>query len=147
LEKYGIQVKAHDHSPLPLSRAPPQASYTTTLLRLPGCLGELGNLSPVLKIARLGLPLEHVRDVLDDLRTFGRWDMSHGMPEGLTACGSQHHGQRMERDTGLLPAVHQSRNLPTQGDDLWRIIIMGRQVRSSRHRLSSGVMWWIPPRH
>src|SRR5881409_3071684 len=102
---------------------------------LPPC-----HLSPVLKIARLGLPLELVRDVLDDLRTFGRWDVSHGMSEGLTACASQHHGQRMERDTGLLPAVHQSRNLTTQGDDLWRIIIMGRQFRSSRHRLSSGVM-------
>src|SRR5437588_669390 len=105
----------------PLSRSPAlllsplrQASYTTVLPRLPGGLGELCNLSPVLKIARLSLPLEFVRDVLNDLRTFGRWDVSHSMPEGLTACGSQHHGQRMERDTGLLPAVYQGRDLTTQ---------------------------------
>jgi len=104
-------------------------------------------LSPVLKIARLGLPLELVRDVLDDLRTFGRWDMSHGMSEGLTACGSQHHSQLMERDTSLLPAVHQGRDLTTQSDHLWRTVIIGRQFRSSRHRLASGVMWWVPPRH
>jgi hypothetical protein len=95
----------------------------------------------VLKIARLGLPLELVRDVLDDLRTFGRWDISYGMSEGLTACGSQHHGQLMERDTDLLPAVHQDRDLMTQFDDLWRSLTMGRQLGSSRHRLSFGVMW------
>jgi hypothetical protein len=39
----------------------------------------------VLKIARLGLPLEIARDVLDDLRTVGRRDIAEGMAKGLTA--------------------------------------------------------------
>src|SRR5262249_40437420 len=101
--RHNNHFKAHDHFPFPLSHSLWYAFYTTALLHLPGCLGELGNLSPVLKIARLGLPLELVRDVLDDLRAFGRWDVSHGMSESLTACSSQHHGQFTEGDTGLLP--------------------------------------------
>jgi hypothetical protein len=95
----------------------------------------------VLKIARLGLPLEIVCDVLDDLRTFGRWDIPEGMSEGLTAGGGQHHGYLMESYTGLLPAVHQGRHLTTQSDHLWRAIIVERRVRGISHRLSSGVTW------
>jgi hypothetical protein len=41
----------------------------------------------VLKIARLSLPLQIVRNVLDDLRTFGRRDITKGMPKGLAAYG------------------------------------------------------------
>ena len=67
--------------------------------------------SPVLKIARLGLPLEITRDVLDDLRTVGRRDIAEGMAKGLTACSGQCHGHLMQRDTGLLPALHEGRHL------------------------------------
>ena len=100
----------------------------------------------MLKIARLGLPLEIVCDVLDDLRTFGRWDIPEGMSEALTADGGQHHGYLMESYTGLLPAVYQGRHLTTQSGHLLRAIIVERHVRGSSHRLSSGVTWWEPPR-
>jgi hypothetical protein len=39
----------------------------------------------MLKIARLGLSLQIACNILDDLRTFGRRDLSEGMPKGLTA--------------------------------------------------------------
>jgi hypothetical protein len=65
----------------------------------------------VLKIARLSLPLQITRYVLDNLRTFGRRDITKGMPKGLTAYGGQHHGHGMQRDTSVLPAVHEGRHL------------------------------------
>ena len=39
----------------------------------------------MLKIARLGLALQIARNVLDDLRAFGRRDLAEGMPKGLAA--------------------------------------------------------------
>jgi len=93
----------------------------------------------VLKIARLGLPLQIARNVLDNLRAFGRRDLSEGMPKGLTAYSSQHHGHFMQRYTSLLPAVHQGRHFTVQSSYLWRAIIVERRVRGSSHRLASGV--------
>jgi hypothetical protein len=68
----------------------------------------------VLKIARLGLPLKVARNILDDLRTFGRRDIAEGMAKGLTAYGRQHHGHIMQRYTRLLPALHEGRHLTAQ---------------------------------
>src|SRR5262245_9195632 len=75
------------------------------------CLAGRGVASPVLKIARFGLSLEITRDMLDDLRTVGRRDLAEGMAKGLTACSSQCHGHLVQRDTGVLPAVHEGRHL------------------------------------
>jgi len=94
----------------------------------------------VLKIARLGLPLQIVRNVLDNLRAFGRRDISEGMPEGMTAYSSQHHGHFMQRYTGLLPALHEGRHLTVQSSHLWRAIVVERRVRGRSHRRASDVI-------
>jgi hypothetical protein len=93
----------------------------------------------MLKIARLGLPLQITRNVLDHLRAFGRRDISESMPKGLTAYSSQHHGHFMQRYASLLPAVHQGRHFTVQSGYLWRAIIVERCIRGSSHRLASGV--------
>jgi len=93
----------------------------------------------MLKIARLGLPLKIAHNVLDNLRAFGRRDISEGMPKGLTAYSSQHHGHFMQRYTSLLPAVHQGRHFTVQSSYLWRAIVVERRIRGSSHRLASGV--------
>jgi hypothetical protein len=93
----------------------------------------------MLKIARLGLPLQIACNVLDNLRAFGRRDISEGMPKGLTAYSSQHHGHFMQRYTSLLPALHQGRHVTVQSSYLWRTIIVERRVRGSSHRLASSV--------
>jgi hypothetical protein len=41
----------------------------------------------VLKIAGLSLLLQMARNVLENLRTFGRCDLTEGMSKGLTAYG------------------------------------------------------------
>jgi hypothetical protein len=94
---------------------------------------------PMLKIARLGLPLQIAHNVLDNLRAFGRRDISEGVPKGLTAYSRQHHGHVMQRYTSLLPALHEGRHLTVQSSYLWRAIIVERRVRGSSHRLASGV--------
>src|SRR5262245_38094275 len=86
-----------------------------------------------------------VRNVLDNLRTFGRRDLAEGMSQGPTAYSSQHHGHVMQCYTGLLPALHESRHLTVQSSYLWRAIVVERRVRGSSHRLASGVTWWVLP--
>jgi hypothetical protein len=104
-------------------------------------LYDRGIAAPVLKIARLCLPLKIARNVLENLRAFGRRDISEGMPKGLTAYSSQHHGHCMQRYTSLLPALHQGRHLTVQSSYLWRAIVVEQRVRGSSHRLASGVSW------
>src|SRR5215831_6459679 len=106
----------------------------------PPCLYGRGVASPVLKIARLGLPLQIVRNVLDNLRAFGRRDLTEGMSKGLTAYGGQHHGHVMQRYTGLLPALHEGRHLTVQSGYLWRAIVVERRVRGRSHRRASDVI-------
>ena len=100
----------------------------------------------MLKIARLGLPLQIVRKGLEDLRAFGRRDTAEGVSEGLTAYGGQHHGHVMQRYTGLLSAAHEGRHLTVQRGYLWRAVVVERCVRGSSHRRVSGVSCWVLPR-
>jgi hypothetical protein len=86
------------------------------------------------------------RHVLENLRTFGRRNITEGMPKGLTAYGGQHHGHVMQRYTSLLPAVHEGRHLTVQSGYLWRTIIVEWRIRGSSHRLASGVTCWGLPR-
>jgi hypothetical protein len=51
----------------------------------------------------------------------------------------------MQRDTGLLPAVHEGRHLTVESDEFWRAIVVARRVRGSSHRLSSSVTWVDTP--
>jgi len=100
----------------------------------------------MLKIARLGLSLQIARNILDDLRAFGRRDLAEGMPKGLTAYSREHHGHCMRRYTSLLPALHQGRHLTVQSGYLWRAISVEWHIRGSSHRLTSGIIWRVLPR-
>jgi hypothetical protein len=100
-----------------------------------------GVVSPVLKIARLGLPLESTRDLLEDLRTIGRRDVAEGMAKGLTADRGERQSHLMQRDASLLPAVHEGRHFTAESDEFWSDLVVARRIRGSSHRLSSGVTW------
>jgi len=88
----------------------------------------------MLKIARLGLPLQVARNVLDDLRAIGRRDISESMSKGPTAYGGQYHSHVMQRYTGLLPAAHQGRHLMVQSGELGRVTVVERRVRGNSHK-------------
>src|SRR5215470_12183116 len=111
------------------SQTDPGGDRVVVALASLSCLYGRGVASPVLKIAGLGLPLQIVRNVLDDLRTFGRRDLAEGMSQGLTAYGGQHHGHVMQRYTGLLPALHEGRHLTVQSGYLWKASIVKRRIR------------------
>lgn len=58
---------------------------------------------PVLKVARLGLTLKSVDDLLDQLGTFRGRHISYGVSQGMAPSGRQHDCDLVERDANLLP--------------------------------------------
>src|SRR5262249_917796 len=105
-----------------------------------------GIVSPVLKIPRLGLPLQLSRHLLDQFRAFRGWHVAHGMAEHTVSSGRQRHGDLVLGDSSLSPARYQCCHLLLQSDEGWGTVIMWWGVGRGIHVLFSQAKGLFPPK-
>src|SRR5262249_45172377 len=105
-----------------------------------------GIFSPVLKITRLGLPVQLLRHPLDQLRAFRRCHMAHGMAEQAVSGGRQRHGDRVLGHSGLSPARYQRRHLLLESDERCVTVIVWWGVGRGIHGPSSQARCLFSPK-